>query len=55
MGLHESSTGEKISLAKKSVTKENGLKENPQMGHDALHEGGILMGNNTDSWPSSFQ
>ncbi len=59
MGLHESATGEKINMAKKSVTKkiqetENSLEENPQMGHDARHEEGIFVGNTTDSWPSSF-
>lgn len=36
MGLYESSTGEKISIAK----KENILEESLQMVHDALHDGG---------------
>ena len=53
MGLHESSTGEKISPAKKSVTKKREkkdiLEEHPQMGHDALYEGGLFKGNKTDS------
>lgn len=63
MGLHESSTEEKISMPKKFCgekkerkkrKKGSSLEENPQMGCDAVHEGGVLMGNKTDSWPSSF-